>query len=220
MNPTPTPSMPAASPPGAADRPILVWDAPVRVFHWLLAGSFLGAFVTDLELEPDVPQEDQCGTCVDCIPACPTGAIVAPYVVDARRCLSYQSIEQPEAWPEEIVADSEGWVHGCDVCQDVCPWSKKFATQSTEADFAPRSRVMGRGLSSYIGLAETDWDALTEGSPLRREGRAGLVRNALAAAAVVAGDPGTDAAVAAAEEAADPVVRAQAVLARKRRGRG
>ncbi len=117
-----------------------------RFGTWVL----LAALLVDLELEPDAPHADHCGSCTACLDACPTGAIVSPGVVDARRCLSYHSIEHREAWPDEVAERAGGWMYGCDVCQDVCPWSVKFAEPGRLAAFAPRPEVTTRRLAGWI----------------------------------------------------------------------
>lgn len=180
---------------------------------------FLATLLTSLELEADRPAADRCGTCTACLAACPTGAIVAPREVDARRCLSYHTIEHREAWPEDVAARSEGWLFGCDVCQDVCPYDGRRVEPSTTADFAPRPAVMDRPLAGWIRLDAEAWDALTRGSPLRRPGREGLVRSALAAAAHAPPSEAVDAAVSERLEDGSQVVRLHALRAHAARRR-
>jgi epoxyqueuosine reductase len=99
---------------------------------------FLGEILLNLELEYDEPMADHCGSCTACIEACPTDAIVEPYVVDSNKCISYATIElRSEALPENISANLNGWIYGCDICQDVCPWNR-FETPTDEERFAPR----------------------------------------------------------------------------------
>jgi epoxyqueuosine reductase len=99
---------------------------------------FLGEIVTSLETIPSNPHANYCGTCTRCIDACPTGAIVQPYVVDANRCIAYHTIEnRAETLPPEIAENLQGWVAGCDICQDVCPWNQRFAQPTDVADFQP-----------------------------------------------------------------------------------
>ncbi len=146
---------------------------------------FLATLLTTLDLEPDPPHADYCGSCEACRPACPTDAIRSDRSVDARRCLSYHTIEHRDPWPEEIAGRSEGWLFGCDACQDVCPWSVKFKVVSDVADFAPRPAVMETPARVWAELSEEAWDRKTRGTALRRPGRVGLARNARYAGRVV-----------------------------------
>lgn len=138
---------------------------------------FLGAVVTTLALDPDTPAADHCGTCTLCLDACPTLAIVAPRVVDARRCISYHTIENRGAVPADQAGSFGDWVFGCDVCQEVCPWNSTVPT-SAEPDFAPRPGNAWLDLDAAEALSEDDFARRFEGSPIRRAKRAGLARNA------------------------------------------
>ena len=142
------------------------------------AGSwfFLGELFTDIPLPVDEPATDHCGSCRACIDICPTGAIVAPYVLDARRCISYLTIELRGSIPEEFRPAIGNRVFGCDDCQLVCPWNK-FATLSGEADFAARHGLDVALLVDLFRWSEADWDAGTRGSALRRAGYEGWLRN-------------------------------------------
>ena len=156
---------------------------------------FLAALLVDLELEPDAPHADHCGSCTACLDACPTGAIVSPGVVDARRCLSYHSIEHREAWPDEVAERAGGWMYGCDVCQDVCPWSVKFAEPGRLAAFAPRPEVTTQRLAGSIrprGRGVTDGDRAERPAP--SGGARASVRDACAAASTAPPDADLDAA--------------------------
>ncbi len=135
----------------------------------------LAGVLTTLELEPDAPARDHCGTCTRCISACPTGAIVAPRKVDARKCLSYWTIEHRGPLPEEIRPLIGDRIFGCDDCLDACPWNR-FAQASREASFAerPASRFP---LRDYLALDDSQFRALFEGSPIRRAKRQGFLRN-------------------------------------------
>jgi len=135
--------------------------------------TFLAALITDLDLEPDEPHPDRCGTCTLCLEACPTDAFVAPYVLDARRCITHWTVETREAF-DEATPPSHGWVAGCDVCQEVCPWNK-FAKPTSEPRFQPRPELLDPPLD---GLDEARAAALIEGTALQRTGAAALVRNA------------------------------------------
>jgi epoxyqueuosine reductase len=152
------------------------------VGSWL----FLGVIVTTLDLEPSLaaaesPPPDMCGNCSLCIDACPTGAIVEPYVLDARRCISYLTIELPGAIPLELREPLGRHVFGCDICQDVCPWNRR-APATTLPNFQPREReghsLFSPDLEWLISLNEEDFRAMFRGSPVKRTKWRGLVRNA------------------------------------------
>jgi len=142
------------------------------------AGSwfFLGEVYTDLPLPVDAPADNHCGDCVRCIEACPTGAIVAPYVVDARRCISYLTIELRGAIPVELRPLLGNRVYGCDDCQACCPWNR-FAQPSGEADFQPRHGLDDSTLLRLFGWSEAEFLQRTEGSAIRRAGYEGWLRN-------------------------------------------
>ncbi|MCL4156266.1 UNVERIFIED_CONTAM: hypothetical protein GTU68_030578, partial [Idotea baltica] len=137
---------------------------------------FIAELIIDLDLATDAPVTDHCGTCTKCIDACPTEAIVEPYVVDGSKCISYFTIELKEAIPQEFKGGYDDWVFGCDICQDVCPWNR-FSTPTLEERFNPREAVMT--------WTEKEWDEITEDvfkkafrkSPLKRTGFAGIKRN-------------------------------------------
>lgn len=137
---------------------------------------FLGELLTSLELVPDQPARDLCGTCTKCIDACPTVAITAPYELDARRCLSYLSIEHKGPVPEEFAASFGANVYGCDICQDVCPWNHKRLT-GHEAAFEPRPGLMMPDLDELAALDEAAFNERFKGSAMRRTKHAGLQRN-------------------------------------------
>lgn len=142
------------------------------------AGSwfFLGELYTDLPLPVDAPATAHCGTCSRCIDICPTQAIIGPYQLDARRCISYLTIELRESIPVELRRPMGNRIYGCDDCQLVCPWNK-FATKSPEADFHPRHALDGSALLDLFGWSEEDFLRRTEGSPIRRTGHEGWLRN-------------------------------------------
>lgn len=142
------------------------------------AGSwfFLGEIYTDLPLPVDAPASAHCGTCTRCIEICPTQAIVAPYKLDARRCISYLTIELRGAIPEELRAALGNRIFGCDDCQLVCPWNK-FAQPSPEADFAPRHGLDGAALVALFAWSEREFLERTEGMAIRRTGYEGWLRN-------------------------------------------
>jgi epoxyqueuosine reductase len=142
------------------------------------AGSwfFLGEIFTDLPLPVDAPASAHCGTCTRCIEVCPTGAIVAPYRVDARRCISYLTIELRESIPEELRPLVGNRIFGCDDCQLACPWNK-FAVRNEEADFTVRHGLDSARLAELFAWDEATFLARTEGSAIRRTGHAGWLRN-------------------------------------------
>jgi epoxyqueuosine reductase len=174
------------------------------------AGSwfFLGEIYTDLPLPVDRPAANHCGDCVRCIEACPTGAIVGPYRVDARRCISYLTIELRGSIPVELRPLLGNRIYGCDDCQLVCPWNR-FAQYSTEADFAPRHGLDAAALAELFAWDEDTFLRRTEGSAIRRTGYRGWLRNIAVALGNVAGqveggdEPARAAAVAALESRRD-----------------
>ena len=137
---------------------------------------FLAEIICDLKLEPDAPVKDHCGTCTACIDACPTDAIVGNGVVDASRCISYLTIELREAVPDEFKGRMEGWIFGCDICQEVCPWNK-FARVHHQPAFEPKGE--------WPGFSKKEWKEMTEEvfrknfphSALKRAGLAGIQRS-------------------------------------------
>ncbi|MBD2465100.1 tRNA epoxyqueuosine(34) reductase QueG [Oscillatoria sp. FACHB-1407] len=130
---------------------------------------FLGEVLTNLELSPDRPHTQHCGTCTRCLDACPTGAITEPFVVDANRCIAYHTIEnRAEVLPEAIAPHLNGWVAGCDICQDVCPWNQRFAQPTDVEEFQPRSWNIAPTLTELAELSDEEWDQRFQGSALRR----------------------------------------------------
>ncbi|HEY9846283.1 MAG TPA: tRNA epoxyqueuosine(34) reductase QueG, partial [Candidatus Caenarcaniphilales bacterium] len=112
---------------------------------------FLGEVLTTLHLEPDPPHTEHCGTCTRCLEACPTQAIVEPFVVNAQRCIAYHTIEnRAETLPTEIVPHLQGWVAGCDICQDVCPWNQRFARETDVAAFQPYPWNLAPSLTELV----------------------------------------------------------------------
>ena len=137
---------------------------------------FLAEILTTLELPPDAPVPDRCGTCVRCIKACPTGAITAPHRLDARRCISYLTIELKGSIPLELRPLIGDRIFGCDDCLDVCPWNR-FAQVSHETAFSARPSMVGMSLREYLGLTDEEFRALFRNSPIKRIKRRGLLRN-------------------------------------------
>ena len=130
---------------------------------------FLAEILTNLPLEPDQPHSDHCGTCSRCLSACPTQAIVSPYVVDANRCIAYHTIEnRAVTLPTEIAKNLQGWVAGCDICQDVCPWNQRFAQVTDVEDFQPRPENLSPKLEELANLTIEEWDRRFISSALRR----------------------------------------------------
>lgn len=130
---------------------------------------FLGEVLTNLDLEPDQPHREHCGTCTRCLEACPTQAIVKPFVVDANRCIAYHTIEnQAETLPEAIAPHLQGWVAGCDICQDVCPWNQRFAKATDIAEFEPYPENIAPTLAELAELSEQERDRRFPASALRR----------------------------------------------------
>jgi epoxyqueuosine reductase len=137
---------------------------------------FLGEVLCDLPLPVDAAEKNRCGACEACIGACPTGAIRGPYRLDARRCISYLTIEHKSAIPEELRPLIGNRVYGCDDCQAVCPWNS-FARPSPEEDFQPRNGLDDASLVDLFGWSEADFDARLRGSPIRRIGYERWLRN-------------------------------------------
>ena len=137
---------------------------------------FLGELYTDLPLPLDVPEVSHCGSCSACIEVCPTRAIVAPYLLDARRCISYLTIELKDAIPLEFRKAIGNRIYGCDDCQLFCPWNK-FAKPTAEADFAPRHGLDSAELAVLFAWSEETWLEKTEGSAIRRIGYERWLRN-------------------------------------------
>jgi len=142
------------------------------------AGSwfFLGELYTDLALPPDQAPNEHCGTCTACIEVCPTQAIVAPFELDARRCISYLTIELEGAIPEELRALMGNRIYGCDDCQLFCPWNK-YAQPTAEDDFRPRHGLADAELIDLFSWSETEWLEKTTGSAIRRIGYKRWLRN-------------------------------------------
>jgi len=137
---------------------------------------FLAEILTTLELPPDEPVSDRCGTCDRCITACPTGAIRAPHRLDARRCISYLTIELKTAIPVNLRPLVGDRIFGCDDCLDACPWNR-FAQKSRESTFGARQSTTGMSLREYLGLTDAEFLVLFRKSPIKRIKRRGFLRN-------------------------------------------
>ncbi len=145
---------------------------------------FLAALLTDLELQPDEPYEQgYCGTCTACLDACPTGAFPAPFVLDANRCISYLTIEHRDSIDPDLGRQLDGWVFGCDVCQEVCPWNqhtgKRRTAEPVEAEFQPREDLLHLDLLAVLELSDEQFRQRFRQTPLWRAKRRGLLRNAI-----------------------------------------
>ena len=148
-----------------------------KIGSWI----FIGEIITSLELDYDRPVPDRCGTCTRCIDACPTGALLDPYVLHSRLCISYLTIELREKIPLQLRDKVGNNIYGCDICQDVCPWNRK-AKVTNEYSFQPREGLYNPGLSSiFTRLTEEDFGMMFKGSPVKRAKRKGLLRNVLIA---------------------------------------
>jgi len=166
---------------------------------------FLGELYTDLPLPVDVPEQSHCGSCTACIDVCPTKAIVAPYSLDARRCISYLTIENRQSIPVEFRKDIGNRIYGCDDCQLFCPWNK-FAKPTAEADFAPRHGLDSAQLADLFLWDEETWLEKTEGSAIRRIGHDRWLRNIAVALGNADSSPEVLAALAARRNDASPLV--------------
>jgi len=142
---------------------------------------FLGVILTSVELAPDLPAPDRCGTCTRCIEACPTDALIAPYQLDSNKCIAYLTIEKRGEIPDEMRAGIGRHVFGCDICQDVCPWNRK-APATTAPEFAPRPELVNPALDWLAEITAEEFRRVFRASPLRRAKRSGLRRNAIIAA--------------------------------------
>ncbi len=172
---------------------------------------FLGEVFTTLELDPDSAETDRCGTCRRCLDVCPTDAFPAPYRLDARRCISYLTIEHKGHIPEEFRAPLGNRIYGCDDCLAVCPWNK-FARSSTEAAFLPRAELAAPRLADLAALDDAAFRKVFAGSPIKRTGRDRFVRNVL----IAIGNSGTRNLAPSARGLLDdpsPLVRAMAIWA-------
>ena len=138
---------------------------------------FLAELIIDLELEYDTqPTLDHCGTCTRCIDACPTEAIVAPYLVDGSRCISYLTIELKNELPTEFKGKMDNWIFGCDICQDVCPWNK-FSVLNKEQSFRPHPNLLGMNSDDWHELTEETFRTVFKNSAVKRTKFSGLKRN-------------------------------------------
>ncbi|WP_225764852.1 tRNA epoxyqueuosine(34) reductase QueG [Inquilinus sp. Marseille-Q2685] len=175
---------------------------------------FLGEIYLAIALPPDPPERDRCGSCHACLDVCPTAAFPAPYRLDARRCISYLTIEHKGPIPRELRPLLGNRIYGCDDCLAVCPWNK-FAAVGREAALAPRPGLNGPALASLLRFDDAGFRAAFSGSPIKRIGRDRLLRNVLIAIGN-SGDPGLAPAVEPLLDDASPLVRGAAVWALSR----
>ena len=141
---------------------------------------FLGVILTSLELTPDLPPPDRCGTCTRCLDACPTDAFLDAYQLDASKCISYLTIEKRGSIPEDLRGQMGRHVFGCDICQDVCPWNRR-APVTHVPEFEPRAKLVNPDLEWLATISEDDFRQTFRGSPVKRAKRNGLRRNAIVA---------------------------------------
>jgi len=142
---------------------------------------FLGEILINIPLTPDTPSNKHCGTCTRCLDACPTGALIEPFVLDAQKCIAYHTIEnRAEELPQEIAIHLEGWIAGCDICQDVCPWNERFAKETDIADFQPSPENISPKLTEIATISEQEYSERFKNSPLKRIKPTMLRRNARA----------------------------------------
>ena len=137
---------------------------------------FIAELIIDLDLDYDNSTSDHCGTCTACIDACPTEAIVAPYIVDGSKCISYFTIELKENIPQEMKGKFDDWAFGCDVCQDVCPWNK-FSKSHNEPLFNPNPELLSMSKKEWKEITEETFRAVFKNSPLKRAKFQGIKRN-------------------------------------------
>jgi len=135
---------------------------------------FIAELIVDIELAEDGPIKDYCGTCTRCIDACPTDAIVAPYVVDGSKCISYFTIELKEEIPAEWEGNFNNWAFGCDICQDVCPWNR-FSKANNEPRFGLQTDLKDLQLAEFHELTEESFNKIFKNSPLKRKKASGFI---------------------------------------------
>lgn len=184
-------------------------------------GSYflIGEILLDVELEPDPPfTHDRCGSCTRCLEACPTACILPDRTIDARRCISYLTIELKTAVPLELRPQMGDWVFGCDLCQQVCPWNQRFAVAQGDPAFSPRPNATRPDLLVELSMTPEQFNRKFKGSPVKRAKRRGYLRNV----AVALGNLGDRAAIPvlrrALESEPEPLVRAHAAWALGRLG--
>jgi epoxyqueuosine reductase len=176
--------------------------------YFLLAEILLG-----LDLPPDEPiTSDHCGTCTRCIEACPTDCILPSRTIDANQCISYLTIEEKDAVPEDMRSQMGNWIFGCDICQQVCPWNQRFAVPSAEMRFIPASGSAHPTLKDELVLTPLAFNQKFKGSPIKRAKRRGYLRN-VAVALGNLGEPDTIAVLSQALNDPEPQIRSHAAWA-------
>lgn len=139
---------------------------------------FIATVITNYKFDYLLQVEDFCGSCTACLDACPTGAIVEEYVVDANKCISYLTIENKEDIPEEFKDKFDNWIFGCDICQDVCPWNNKFSQSTLQHEFYPKNNNSEIDLAEALNMAQEEFSIKFRRSPVKRTKLKGLKRNA------------------------------------------
>ena len=137
---------------------------------------FIGEIIIDIELSYDTPIKPFCGTCTACITACPANAIVSPSIIDSKRCISYHTIENKGEIPEIVSENMNGWVFGCDICQEACPWNKKLHSHQ-EVEFEPIQGMIEIKDNDWASLNESEFNIIFKNSAIKRTGYAGMMRN-------------------------------------------
>jgi epoxyqueuosine reductase len=139
---------------------------------------FIGIILTDAEIEPDLPETDHCGSCSNCVSACPTGALNKPYQLDIQRCISYQTIENKEEIPDDLKSKFNDRIYGCDICQDVCPYNR-FASPHQMPEFLPSEQLKKLRKKDWVAMTEPDFNNIFADSPVQRVGFQRLKRGIL-----------------------------------------
>jgi epoxyqueuosine reductase len=141
--------------------------------------AFIGIIISSIEIEADRPHKNLCGKCTDCLQSCPTGAIIKPKVIDSNKCLSYWTIEskhEPEI-PAHIIDNSNGWAFGCDICQEICPWNKKFSRYTSDSLYAPREGETSFRSKALENMTKQEFALRYRKSPIKRTKLEGILRN-------------------------------------------
>ena len=137
---------------------------------------FIAELILDLELEYDHPTTDHCGSCTACIDSCPTNALATPYQIDATKCISYATIELKDNIPDSFKDNMRGWIFGCDICQDVCPWNR-FSKNHNEPSFEDKKNISNMSKKEWKDLTKEVFDKVFKESPIKRTGYSGIKRN-------------------------------------------